>query len=68
MSTACTSEVLGFNSSVKSSKFGEVQSASSGLVMQDLEEDDDLERMLDGEEQLEDLFAAEENPCNGLRR
>ena len=36
--------------------------------MQDLEEDDDLERMLDGEEQLEDLFAPEENPCNGLRR
>ena len=68
-STACTSEVLGFSSSVKSSKFGEAQSASSGLVMQDLgEEEDDLERMFEDEELDEELFAHEGNPCNGLRR
>ena len=37
--------------------------------MRDLEEDeDDLERMLEGEELDEDLFAPVENPCNGLRR
>ena len=37
--------------------------------MQDFEEDDDdLERMLDGEEPLEDLFAHGEIPCNGLTR
>ena len=43
--------MLGFSSSVKSSKFGEAQSASSGLVMQDLgEEEDDLERMFEDEE------------------
>ena len=63
--------MLGFSSSVKSSKFGEAQSANSGLVMQDLgEEEDDLERMFEDEDEEldEQLFAHEGNPCNGLRR